>query len=247
MLRFYNPYSLEGKTILVTGASSGIGRETSIVLSKLGATPILLDKDVPSMNADYAITFDLRNTDGLKEAVLGIVKHTGKLHGLVHCAGIPYISPLKSLDKDKINEVMAINTLSALELARIFMDRDVFAGDGGSIVFISSVHALVGSPANVGYAMSKAALHGITKSLALELAPKKVRVNCIAPGFVKTPMAEDIKKFFDSSHNDVIGGLHPLGSGEAEDVAFAIAYLLSDAARWVTGVILPVDGGFTAQ
>jgi NAD(P)-dependent dehydrogenase (short-subunit alcohol dehydrogenase family) len=105
----------------------------------------------------------------------------------------------------------------------------------------------VGSVANVGYAMSKSALHGITKSLAIELAPKKIRVNCIAPGFVKTSMLDSISTLFDKEYFEKINKLHPLGLGEAEDVANLIAFLFSDMSKWITGSIINIDGGYTAQ
>jgi len=105
----------------------------------------------------------------------------------------------------------------------------------------------VGSAANVAYAMSKSALHGITKSLAIELASKKIRVNCVAPGFIKTQMLDDVSGSFDNEYNERLNSLHPLGLGEAEDIAYGITYLLSDMSKWVTGTILSVDGGFTAQ
>jgi NAD(P)-dependent dehydrogenase (short-subunit alcohol dehydrogenase family) len=140
-----------------------------------------------------------------------------------------------------------LNTYSGIELAKVFIDRNVFAGKQGSIVFISSVYAVVGSAANVGYAMSKSALHGITKALSIELAPKGIRVNCVAPGFVKTNMMIETKDLFEDNHIELLNKLHPLGLGEPADIAFSIVYLLSDAAKWVTGAILNVDGGFTAQ
>jgi len=132
-------------------------------------------------------------------------------------------------------------------LAKVFTNRSVYAGEKGSIVFLSSVYGVVGSAANVSYAMSKSALHGITKSLAIELAGKGIRVNCVAPGFVKTNMLDKALGMFDENYAETINKLHPLGVGEPEDVAFSIAYLLSDAAKWVTGSIMNVDGGFTAQ
>ena len=114
-------------------------------------------------------------------------------------------------------------------------------------MFISSVYGLVGSSSNVAYAISKAANIGMTKSLAMEFAPKGIRVNCVAPGFVKTALGERFTSFLDDAYAERIGAMHPLGWGEPRDISCAIAYLLSDAAKWITGTVLSVDGGFTAQ
>ncbi|MCY6340182.1 SDR family oxidoreductase [Bacteroides fragilis] len=127
------------------------------------------------------------------------------------------------------------------------MNRNVYAGEHGTIVLISSVYGLVGSAANVGYALSKGAIQGITKALSIELAPKKVRVNCIAPGFIKTKMMENVSSSFSEDYVDHLSTLHPLGLGEAEDVANSVLFLLSDMSKWITGAIISVDGGFTAQ
>lgn len=231
-----NGFDLRGKTFLITGAASGIGESTAIILDSLGAKLISVDKsvvsaDIPGMKWDA----DLTQMD-LKELF------AYQFDGFVHCAGVPCVCPLKVLDKQKTQDVWNINTWVALELAKYF----TLYQKKGSIVFISSDHALVGSGVNVGYAASKAALHGITKTLAIELAPK-IRVNCIAPGFIKTPMADAISPMFEEGYTERVAKLYPLGLGEPEDVAYAIAYLLSDASKWVTGTIIPIDGGYTAQ
>lgn len=220
---------LKGKRILITGSASGIGEATYVLLYELGAECVLLDK---------AYGMDLTTMD-INSYMLSI----GKLDGFVHCAGVPYVSPLKTLDMKRCFEVYHINTIAALEIAKGFINKKVCPGEG-SIVFISSDHALVGSGMNTGYAASKAALHGITKTLAIELAPR-IRVNCIAPGFIRTPMADKITPMFGEGYIESVTKLYPLGLGEPEDVAHAIVYLLS--ARWVTGTILTVDGGYTAQ
>ena len=251
----FDPFSLKGKTLLVTGAASGIGRTTSIVLSKLGANLVLVDINEKGLKeiqefckpTDKILTLDLTKTSLIKHEISRIVSDSGKLHGLVHLAGLPYISPLKSINKEKCDEIFSLNAYSAIELAKVFIDRHIYAGDKGSIVLVSSVYGLVGSAANVGYAMSKSALHGITKSLAIELAHRGIRVNCVAPGFVKTNMMNNTNALFAEDRVELLNKLHPLGLGEPEDVAYAIAYLLSDAAKWVTGSILNIDGGFTAQ
>jgi NAD(P)-dependent dehydrogenase (short-subunit alcohol dehydrogenase family) len=251
----FNPFSLEGRNFLITGAASGIGRETSIVLSNLGARLILLDINRDGLNetlrlckpSDRTMVLDLTCSEIIKDELSKVVADFGKLHGFVHLAGKPYISPLKTINKEKCSEIFALNTYAAIELAKVFINKNIYIGEKGSIVLVSSVYGLVGSAANVGYAMSKSAIHGITKSLSIELAGKGIRVNCVAPGFVKTNMMTVINGTFPDEHTDLLNKMHPLGLGDPEDVAYSIAYLLSDAAKWMTGSILNIDGGFTAQ
>lgn len=250
-----NPFSLEGKNLLITGAASGIGKATSIILSNFGANLILLDmneeglldtkKKCPGMT--ILLVCDLIDLKALKDNILNVVNDFGNLDGFIHLAGISYIAPLKSVTIEKSIDVFTINTHAALELAKVFTNRKVYSGNNGSIVLVSSVYGLVGSAANVSYAISKSALHGLTKSLSIELASKGIRVNCVAPGFVKTNMLDSANELFDANYMETLNNLHPLGVGAPEDVAYAIVYLLSDASKWVTGSILNVDGGFTAQ
>jgi NAD(P)-dependent dehydrogenase (short-subunit alcohol dehydrogenase family) len=250
-----NPFDLTGNRYLITGAASGIGRATSILLSKMGAKLLLVDINLVGLHEtqsycsaeDKVLGLDLSKPSFFKDAISEVISDFGKLNGFVHLAGKSYISPLKSVSEEKCAEIYFLNTYAAIELAKIFSNRNVYVGEKGSIVLISSVYGLVGSSANVGYAMSKAALHGVTKSLAIELASKMIRVNCIAPGFIKTRMTVEANSRFNSDHDRILEELHPLGLGEPEDIAHGISFLLSDAARWITGTILSIDGGFTAK
>lgn len=190
---------------------------------------------------------DLSFPEEFKGCILSSISSFGKLNGFVHCAGLPYISPLKTVSAAHCEKLYTVNAYAAVELAKILMNRNVYAGEHGTIVLISSVYGLVGSAANVGYALSKGAIQGITKALSIELAPKKVRVNCIAPGFIKTKMMENVSSSFSEDYVDHLSTLHPLGLGETEDVANSVLFLLSDMSKWITGAIISVDGGFTAQ
>ncbi len=251
----FNPIALHNKSFLISGSGSGLGRATSILLSKLGAKLLLVDINEKGLLETKAlcesetktVVLDLLDNQNIKDKVAEAVATFGKINGFVHSAGIPYISPLKSINAKKTNDVFMLNTYAGLELAKVCTSKNIFAGENGSIVFISSVYGFVGSAANVGYAMSKAALHGVTKSLAIELASKNIRVNCVAPGFVKTKMFDEISDSFNLDYNKTLNDLHPLGLGEPEDIANTIAFLLSDMAKWITGSIISVDGGFTAQ
>lgn len=243
------------KRYIITGAASGLGRATSMMLSNLGAQLLLIDVDLEGLkdtarqcfNSAEILQFNLLELHDLKVNIQQIAKQNGPFNGFVHFAGKPYISPLKSVSQHKAEELFKLNTYSAIELAKVFTLKDVYVQHNGSIVLISSVYGLVGSAANVAYAMSKSALHGITKSLAIELSVKGIRVNCIAPGFIKTPMLEAVSDSFQTEYYEKLTQLHPLGLGEANDIASTVIFLLSDMAKWITGTIIPVDGGFTAQ
>ncbi len=252
-----NPMSLEGKSVIVTGAASGIGRETAIVLHELGAKLLLLDLDGAGMESVKSVLDKdvvCRKVDLMEFASIDEILQEAKgeldtqFTGLVHCAGIPSVVPLRALTNEKYEKVLKINTQAGLNLAKAFVSKKVHDSERqASIVFISSVYGVVGSAANVAYATSKAAIIGMTKALAIELAQKNIRVNCVAPGFIKTNMAGSVNKMFDASYEGRIREMHPLGWGEARDVANGIAFLLSDAAKWITGAVFNIDGGFTAQ
>jgi len=248
--------AIPGRRILVTGAASGIGRATSLLLGRLGARLICVDSNGEGLEETAAAmdgtghafhVRDLNQLDAIGEWLPAIADASGKLHGFVHAAGIPAPWPLRAISPASWRKVFSVNTEAALTLAQVFEKRRVRAEGSTSIVFISSVMASVGSPASVVYSMTKAALEGAARSLALELSAKKIRVNCIAPGFVKTPMLNRVEALWDAGERARVEALHPLGFGEPDDIAHAAAFLLADAARWITGTVLVVDGGYTAQ
>lgn len=252
----HNPLDLSGRRVLVTGAASGIGRATAILASRLSARVAAVDIDAAGLEKTLSQlegkdhtrhVCDLRDLDKIGVWMAEWAQQGGPMHGLVHAAGIPCISPLRSLQGATYHDSFVINTEAALALVRSFQSAKVYAGAKGSVVLISSVMALVGSPTVVAYSMSKAALIGMARSMALELAPKGIRVNCVAPGFVRTPMYEKVAKFWDEAQEESIKSMHPLGWGEPEDIANASVFLLADTARWITGTVLVADGGYTAQ
>lgn len=248
---------LTGRHYVVTGASSGIGRQTAVLLHNLGARLSLIDRDevgLEELRASLRSTVDthihvsdLSEIDAIEKLVLDCVAIGGALHGVVHSAGMQAIGPVRSLKAETWRKIFAVNTEAALALSKAMTSKKVYAGEHGSIVFISSVMASVGSAGAVPYSMSKAALEGMARSLAIEFASRRIRVNCVAPGFVNTPLLERTGKMWSDDQRKAVEDEHPLGFGQPEDIANAVAFLLADSGRWITGSIMVVDGGYLAR
>lgn len=238
---------LTNKKIVVTGASSGIGRAVCILLSQLGAKVMLtgrkeeeLQNTLEQMTGEGHCCFpcDLSDLDNIESLIRDIVDSDGKkLDGLVHCAGISVRAPIRNLDYAKMDAVMKINFYAFVELVKQYARKN---SNGGSIVGISSYAAINGATGQTVYAASKAALDAAVISMSKELCKKQIRINSVRPGFVNTAMYENSKKQLG---NDKLGENQLLGVGEPEDVANLIAFLLSDASKFITGSNYMIHGG----
>lgn len=256
MIALTTPFGLNGKTVIVTGGSSGIGRVTAIVCSRLGGRVVLLGRDESRLRSVHSslegdakhmwYSADLTDSQKAPELVETIVSDVGRVQGVVHCAGISTTLPLRVLAEKHLDNFFSTNVSSAILLTRL-LTRPSIMGDGGSVVFLSSVMGMVGEAGKTLYSLTKGALIAGAKSLAVELAEKRIRVNCISPGVVETPMSQQAVYSRDEVSRRRIESYHPLGLGKPEDVANAIIFLLSDASRWITGTNLVVDGGYTAR
>lgn len=248
-----NPFSLENKNILVTGASSGIGKEVAISIAKMGGNVILNGRNSDRLQ-EVALQINKESTIivcgdiTIEDTVKSIVEAIPKIDGLVHAAGIMKLLPFKFISPSDLNAMMNVNFTSPTLLSLEIVKKKKI-NNNASIVYISSINgSVVGSKANSMYAASKGAISGMVKGMAIDLAKTKIRVNEIAPGMIETSGALEIENIVsaDAIINDK--KKYPLGTyGQPEDVALACVYLLSDASKWVTGSKIVVDGGFTAQ
>ncbi len=246
-----NPFSVEGKTILVTGASSGIGESVARSLAELGAQVILSGRNLPKLESicnNLPGIHSIIQADLLDEgALISISEQIPVLDGIVFCAGIVDYTPVRFLSEEKIRDLFDVNFTSQVLLCKHILKANKVKKNGGSLVFISSVSSLLGVPATLAYAASKAALVAAVRVLASELAVRKIRVNAISPGVVKTPMTQQaMEQVGDESYLEG-EKKYPLGYGMPEDVANACIYLVSDAGKWITGTNLLLDGGLTLQ
>lgn len=250
-----NPFSLSGKKLVITGASSGIGRQCAIMANALGAFVILIGRSQERLNetarllvnSDYIllatdITAYEETSTKLEQLIEGF-----KIDGIIHAAGISTTLPLRNITPEKLQPFFETNVFAAINLTKILTKIKFANPQGMSIVFIASVMGIVGELGKTTYSLTKGAVVAGTKSLALELAGKKIRVNCVLPGVVETPMSATAVYAQNAEAYDKIKSYHPLGLGNPEDVANACAFLVSDAARWITGTNLIVDGGYTAR
>ncbi len=248
----YNPFSLEGKTILVTGASSGIGRATAIECSRLGANVILsarnagrLEETLNALDgdknkhqicpADLTVQQELENLVNTIPQIDGVVLSSGRTGNAL---------PIKFDKREKINPVFETNFFAPFELMRSLYKSKKLK-DGSSVVTIASIGGVKAfATGNGDYGAAKAALNSIMKFAAKEFAPKGIRVNCICPGMIQTPMVDSCEFSEEQLKADI--ATYPLKRyGKPEEVAYGVVYLLSDATVWVTGTELYIDGGVT--
>ena len=246
-----NPFSLEGKTILVTGASSGIGRATAIACSQMGAVVVVTGRnesrlqetlDALEGSGHQMIVADIANDDQIDY----LVDQIPSINGLVNNAGITETCPTQFIKRDKLNRVMEVNTIAPILLTQRILKKKKL-GKGGSIVFtcsISGTCVCVGG--NVLYSASKGAIHGFMKNAALDLAHKGIRVNDVCPGMIDTHILD--AGTISEEQLEIEAQRYPMKRfGKPEEVAYGIIYLLSDASSFVTGSSIVIDGGFTLQ
>ncbi|MBS0524217.1 MAG: SDR family oxidoreductase [Proteobacteria bacterium] len=250
-----NPLNMTGRTILVSGASSGLGRGIAQVLAGLGARVVVHGRDLPRINETLATlpgaghigtVFDLANYDGIGEWVADLVGEVGALDGIVHSAGILTVAPVKVLSSRILGSMTDVNVHAAISLARA-LRVPAHRTSQASIVFISSVMAFAGTAGQVAYSATKGALVALTRSMAMEFAKEGIRVNCIAPGAVQTEMVFKYKRTVPVDQMKALEARHPLGFGTPEDIGYAAAYLMARTGKWITGSTLVVDGGYLAQ
>lgn len=242
----FNPFSLNGKTVLVTGASSGIGRAIATACSRMGATIVATGRNVQKLDItkeslegeeNLVIPADLTKAEDIKS----LVAQAPKLDGVVHCAGIGHRMPTKLLTIAEVERVMNSNFMSAVSLQTEMMNAKKL-NKASSVVFVASAAPQMPAFGNAAYTASKAAIIGYAKCLALELAPRGIRVNCICPAMVWTDliMQEGVGK----AELEQAQQKYPLKRyGQPEDIANLAIYLLSDASQWMTNSCIDITGG----
>lgn len=245
----HNPFSLAGKKILVTGASSGIGKSVAIECSKMGATVYITGRNLDNLNKTFlelegsenvSIVADVTNTPELD----ALVTQLPVLDGIVHSAGVSHPTPFPFVNEEIINQTFSVN-FNAPVLLNVSLLKQKKINKKASIVFISSISGVhISSPGGSVYSASKAAINGIMQGMAIDLAGKGIRVNSINPGMVETDILLESgiteEQLLDEKKK------YPLKRfAQPSEIAYAAIYLLSDASQWVTGSNLKVDGGYT--
>lgn len=251
----YNPYSLENKIILVTGASSGIGKATAIECSKLGATVLISGRNEQRLNDTLnvldvsfgqhhqSVLADLSTEEGVAE----LVSKIPSVDGVSSNAGIPMTQLIKFIKQETLESVWQINTVSHVNLAKILFKKKKL-NQAASYVFTASIGGTTSyGPGNSVYGMSKAAINSFMRFCAIEFSTRMIRCNCVSPGMIETPMTQDSSTFTKEDYEKDAEKYLLKRYGKPEEVARAITFLLSDASSFITGDTILVDGGFTAN
>lgn len=242
------------KTVLVTGASDGIGKTTALLISKLGAKVVMVARNEEKLKNVFNIlegsghswyNYDLKEIDGIGKFIKKLVDENGPFDGFVHSAGISRMRPLKMTNYTFLHDMMLINFYSFIEVIRCLTRKGNYQ-QGLSIVGMSSAAGIRGNKSQIAYSASKAAMDGAIRSMSKELGDKGIRINSIVAGFIKTDMYQNYKLITGKDDSDPRFDKYCLGIGEPIDVANAIAFLLSDSSRIITGTGLVVDSGATS-
>ena len=242
----YNPYSLDGKTILITGAASGIGRTTLLECSKMGAKLVAIDLNADGLasimnqlegEGHFSMVGNLCDNDFLNI----IAEQVPTLDGVFLCAGVSDTTPVKFITEDKINRVFNVNVVAPIMMLKYLLVKKKI-NKGGSLVWMSSYGAEKVEPGLGIYAASKSAVNGIMRAYAKELVSRKIRSNSIMPMMIRTELLGTLKSISQEDWEKQ-ETMYPLGFGSPYDVAYAAIYLFSDASRWITGTTIKMDGG----
>lgn len=257
MDKLFNPFSLEGKVIVISGAASGIARQCAISCSKMGAKLILLDMNEEGLKETmtmvdrpedhYMACVNLLDYERVSQVIKEGVEKAGKISGVLNCAGISTTNLFKLTKLEELDKFFKVNVYTGYFLTQECTKMGNFSKEGGSIVFFSSVAGSFGEVGKATYGMTKASLLNLAKHLACELSRKNIRVNSISPGAIETPINMNLPHMKDPEKRAALEAQHLLGLGNTDDIANACIYLLSDASRWVTGTNLFVDGGFSTR
>lgn len=255
-MKYFNNQILLGKKILITGASSGIGAETAKHFAEYGAELILLGRNEDKLNevksylnnsnSHLIVKTDLALDDEAFRVITNLPKNFLPLNGIFHSAGKELVKPILLTKSADFKDLVSTTVQAALSISRALAKKNIM-NDNSSVVFMSSVSAISGTPGLTAYSASKSALIGLTKSLALEFAHRKIRFNCLLSGAVISPMHERLLNNLSIKSVQDYESKHPLGFGEKSDISNITTFLMSEASKWITGTSISVDGGYCAK
>jgi NAD(P)-dependent dehydrogenase (short-subunit alcohol dehydrogenase family) len=244
------------KKVVVTGASCGIGCAVAEELSRYGASVVLVGRDAERLSRcsallkpgkHYKLIIDLKDRANIVPAIRSFAKEQGKIYGLCHAARVDDFRPLSYSTPETLDSLLELNVTAGIELAGGVCRHDVIEEDGGSVLFLSSIAGRVGIPGRIGYSASHGGISAAARSMAIELARRKIRVNTISPGMVEGGISRKVLSRLSAAQLRDIEKAHPLGVGQIRDVARAAVFLLAPQTSWITGTDLVVDGGYSAQ
>jgi len=241
--------SFENEIFIITGGHSGIGSAISKCIVNHGAKVIILGRSREKFerfageNSNFIFyQCDLNDIDSLPSIVDTIANAHGKITGFIHSAGISKTINFEA-SKNNFLEIFNINLFSAVKIIQQLIKKKCFTHTNPSITFISSIASIRGFPGAVAYASSKGAINSLVKSLAVELASRRIRVNAILPGYVETEMLNELRSLYGQDYIDGINKRYPLGIGKPEDIANLVSFVISPLAKWMTGSCIVIDGG----